>query len=176
MEIYEPSDDSFFFAVFLKKYVRKNKPTSFLDVGCGSGILAKAIEKSFQKNKIICVDINPSAILATKLLGFKTIKSNLFSKISPSKKFDLITFNAPYLPEDKNEPKSSRLATTGGKNGDEVSIKFIKQAKKHLTENGKILLLISSLTPMEKINEFKPKIIARKKLFMEELKILEFSN
>lgn len=174
MEIYQPSDDSFLFARFLKNYIKKNNPSTFLDMGCGSGILAKTVENVFQNNKILCVDINPSAVLTTKLLGFKTIKSNLFAKISKNKKFDLITFNAPYLPLDNNEPKSSQLATTGGKNGDEISVKFLKQALKHLNKNGKILLLISSLTPMDKINQFKPKIVAKKKLFMEELLILEF--
>ena len=86
----------------------------------------------------------------------------------------MITFNAPYLPEAKHEPKCSKLITTGGKKGDEISLKFLKQAKEHLNENGRILLLISSLTPLEKINKFEPKILAKKKLFFEELKILEF--
>ncbi len=176
MEIYEPSDDSFFFAGFLKNYVKKNKPATFLDMGCGSGILAKTVEKFFTKGKILCVDINPSAVSATRLIGLKAVKSNLFSKVSKNKKFDLITFNAPYLPMDVNEPKESQLATTGGKNGDEIPIKFLKQAKNYLADNGKILLLISSLTPLEKINKFKPKILAKKKLFFEELLILQFNK
>ena len=174
MEVYEPSDDSFFFAGFLKNYLKKNKPSNFLDMGCGSGILAKTVSKFFKKKDILCADINPSAVVATRLIGFKTIKSNLFSKISKNKKFDLITFNAPYLPQVEHEPKFSQLITTGGKEGDEISLKFLKQAKDHLTDKGKILLLISSLTPFEKINKFKPKILVKKKIFFEELLILEF--
>lgn len=176
MEVYEPSDDSFFFAGFLKNYVRKNKPSNFLDMGCGSGILAKTVSRFFSKANILCVDVNPSAVLATRLLGFNSMKSNLFSKIPKTKKFDLITFNAPYLPEVKEEPKSSRTITTGGKNGDEISLKFLKQANNHLTERGKILLLVSSQTPLEKINKLKPKILSKKKLFFEELLILEFNS
>lgn len=176
MEVYEPSDDSFFFAGFLNSYVKKNKPKNFLDMGCGSGILAKTVSKFFSKKDIICVDTNPAAVAATRLIGFKAIKSNLFSKIPKSKKFDLITFNAPYLPEAENEPKDSSLITTGGKNGDEISLKFLKQAKKHLTDDGRILLLISSLTPQDKINKFNPKILTKKSLFFEKLLILEFHN
>lgn len=177
MEIYQPSDDSYFFAEFLKTYLRKskNKFKTFLDVGCGSGILAKAASKHFVKKNILCVDINPSAVIATKLIGFRAIKSNLFSKISKEQKFDLITFNAPYLPETEHEPACSKLITTGGKNGDEVSLKFLNQAKDYLSEKGKILLLVSSLTPMEKIKEFRPKIVAKRKLFFEELRILEIT-
>lgn len=176
MEVYEPSDDSYFFAEFLKKYLKKHHPNNFLDIGCGSGILAKTVSKFFKNENIVCVDINPAAVSATRLLGFKTINSNLFSKVSKKLKFDLITFNAPYLPEGEYEPEESMLITTGGKRGDEISLKFLKKAKNYLTDNGKILLLISSLTPMEKINEFKPKIVAKRKIFFEELKILEFKK
>jgi release factor glutamine methyltransferase len=175
-EIYEPSDDSYFFAEFLKRYLKKSKPQTYLDIGCGSGILAKTVSNFFKKENILCADINPSAVSATRLLGFKTIKSNLFSKIEKKKKFDLITFNAPYLPEGEYEPSESMLITTGGKRGDEISLKFLKQAKEHLTEKGKVLLLISSLTPVERINKLKPKLLAKKKIFFEELRIYEFKK
>lgn len=175
MLIYEPSDDSYFFARFLQKYLKKNHPKTFLDMGCGSGILTKTVSKFFDSKNIICVDINQSAISTAKLLGFKAIKSDLFMKIPRENKFDLIVFNAPYLPENKNEPHESKLTTTGGRRGDEISVKFLKQAKNYLNENGKILLLISSLTPTDKINKFKPRLVAKKKIWFEELLILEFS-
>tara|TARA_Y100000310_G_scaffold343792_1_gene453045 strand:- start:240 stop:776 length:537 start_codon:yes stop_codon:yes gene_type:complete len=178
MAIYKPSDDSFFFAQFLKKYFAKlkNKDISYLDMGTGSGILAETAEKSGIKN-IFAVDIDKESVKHVKK-RFKTIQSNLFSKIpnSKSKKFDLITFNAPYLPFDKREPKFSQLVTTGGKKGDEISIKFLKQAKKYLNKNGKIFLLISSLTPQNKIRKSHPIIAAQKKLFFEKLLILEMKN
>ena len=45
---------------------------------------------------------------------------------------------------------------------------------KHLNKNGKILLLISSLTPFDRIKKFGVKILAKKKLPMfEELILLE---
>ena len=142
-------------------------------MGTGSGILAKTASKFLPPKNILAVDINPDAIKQLKKQKFKTKKSNLFSNIK--QKFDLITFNAPYLPLDKRESKSSQFATTGGKRGDEISLKFLKQAKKYLNKNGKIFILISSLTPINKIKKFKPKIVARKKIFMEELLILKFT-
>lgn len=181
MEIYQSAEDSYFFAEFLESYLpsttyhlppAKLSSITLLDMGTGSGILAKTASKFIPKENITLVDINPNAI--KKLKEFNSIQSNLFEKIEG--KFDLIIFNAPYLPEDKKEPKPSQVATTGGKHGDEISLKFLKQAKKHLNKNGKIFLLISSLTPMDKIKKFKPKIVTRKKIFMEELFILEFKN
>ncbi len=191
MEIYQPAEDSTMFVNFLKDYLSDTRhPTpdtrQFLDVGTGSGILAKTANKFLPSENITAIDINPKAIKALQNQPFKTIQSNLFQaftktpKLQKSEtpktiKFDLIVFNAPYLPLDKREPKSSRACTTGGKTGDEISLEFLHQAKPHLSPNGKIFLLISSLTPTEKIKKLWPyKIVARKKIFMEELQILEF--
>lgn len=174
MDIYKPSDDSYFLSEFLKKYLKKNKISSYLDMGTGSGILSETVSKFINKKNILTADINPKSIKLLRSKNFNSIKTNLFDKIKEN--FNLITFNAPYLPLDSREPKDSQIATTGGKRGDEISIKFIKQAKKHLNKNGKILLLISSLTPIDKIKKFKYKIVARKKIFMEELLILEFTS
>jgi methylase of polypeptide subunit release factors len=51
------------------------------------------------------------------------------------------------LPEEKLEPKDSALSTTGGKKGNEILERFLKEAKDHLNKNGKILIVVSSLTP-----------------------------
>jgi len=179
--IYTPSDDSFFLADFLEKYFSnlKNKNISYLDLGTGSGILSKtAIKSNIPKQNILASDINQQAVKYVRSkLKINTICSNLFEKIN--KRFDLITFNAPYLPDDifskKYEEEKSKLATTGGKNGDEISLKFLKQAKKYLNKNGKIFLLVSSLTPLNKIKKFNPKFVAEKSIFFEKLLILEFS-
>jgi len=155
-------------------YPAKQQNIKFLDMGTGSTILAQTAYDKEIKN-ITAVDINPKAIKLAKEKGFKAIKSNLFDKIPKTEKYDIICFNAPYLPENKKESKNSQLATTGGKNGDEIALKFIKQAKKHLNPNGKIYLLISSLTPINKIKKYTPKIVKRKKIFFEELMILEIN-
>ena len=177
MGIYQPSDDSHVFADFLKKYITKIQHSKsniqFLDIGTGSGILAKIASEFMSPKNITATDINQTALRALQKEKFQTIESNLFENIKG--KFDLITFNAPYLPRDEREPKESQLATTGGERGYEISLRFLKQAKSHLNKNGKILLLISSLTPTNKIEKLWPyNIVARKKLFMEELQILEF--
>ena len=175
MQVYEPSDDSYFFLSFLEKYLerQKNKNLSYLDMGTGSGILSEIALKYLNKKNILASDINQKAISLVKEKGFNVKRSNLFENIH--RKFDIITFNAPYLPEDKREPKDSCVATTGGKSGDEISIEFLKQAQKHLKKDGKIFLLISSLTPQERIKKFNPRIVERKKVFTEDLLILKFS-
>lgn len=169
-----PREDSYFFQDFLKKYLKsQNKEISFLDMGTGSGILCKTALEFLPREKILGVDINPKAVNHVLLKGIRAIQSDLFANINEN--FDLIVFNAPYLPKDEynKEPKDSQLETTAGKKGDEIIIKFLKQAKQHLTKNGKILLLLSSLTPMKNIEKYKPKIVAEKSLFFEKLIIFE---
>jgi release factor glutamine methyltransferase len=172
MEIYQPAEDSYMFVDFLKNYLSKNKINSYLDMGTGSGVLSEAVCGFLSKDKMLAADINSNAVDFVKSKGYNSIESDLFENING--KFDLITFNAPYLPLDNREPIYSRLATTGGKNGDEVSIKFLKQAKSYLNKYGVVFLLISSLTPMENINLFKPKIVFKKRIFGEDLIILRF--
>jgi release factor glutamine methyltransferase len=198
--MYNPSDDSFFFADFLEKYLSglskdKKEKITLLDMGSGSGILAETAKKAGVKN-IIAAEINKKAVQHIKNKNIPVIQSDLFKPIKTIKcgqdrrqlitkanrikllnqKFDIILFNAPYLPQDKEEPIESQLETTGGKMGDEISIEFLAQAKKHLKANGKIFLLISSLTPLNRIKMFKPHVVARKKIWFEELLILRFSH
>ena len=122
--IYNPREDSFLLEKEVKKYA---KGKSFLDMGAGSGIQAKAAQSAGAKS-VLCADINKEAVKELKSLGFKAVKSDLFSNIK--EKFDVISLNPPYLPEDKLEDKASRLATTGGKKGDEIILRFLRDAKK----------------------------------------------
>lgn len=163
--IYEPREDSF----LLQKYVKKYAKGKVLDLGAGSGIQAiTALEKT--KN-VLAADIDPEAVKLLKKKGINAKVSNLFSNVKG--KFDLIIFNPPYLPEDKREPKDSALATTGGKKGYEIIGRFLKQAKKFLKKEGKILMVFSSLTgdveEMIKKYDYNFKKLEEKKLFFEKL-------
>src|SRR3989344_2708496 len=141
--IYEPSEDSFLLADAVKKY---SKGKSVLDIGTGSGIQAKTAV-SVGAKFVLASDINEKALEHVKSTsqGIQTTHSNLFGNISG--KFDLIIFNPPYLPADKREDMESQEVTTGGKKGDEIILEFLRQAKEHLSSNGIILLVLSSLTP-----------------------------
>lgn len=171
--IYSPSDDSCLLEEQIKKYSKEKK---FLDMGSGSGIQASAA-KLAGASSILAVDINEEAIRILKNKCIPAIKSDLFSNISKESKFDIIAFNPPYLPEDKREDKESALATTGGKDGDEIIMRFLKQAKSHLNRNGFILLVLSSLTPrhriMQLLSELKmeKEVLSEKKIFMESLEV-----
>ena len=169
--MYQPAEDSELMAEFLPLVIRKENSQTFLDMGCGSGIQSvAAIEAGIKKDNILAVDIDVEALEETGKLGVQTRKSDLFENVQ--ERFDLIAFNPPYLPEDKHDKSAE---TTGGKHGWEIIEKFLQQAREHLTERGKILLLFSSLTDKEKVDScieeagFESKVLAVQKHFQEEL-------
>lgn len=175
-EIYKPADDSYLLSLTLKKAV-KNKKIKALDMGSGSGIQTQTlIDLGLKQENITIVDINPLAIkhLSNKFSESKVIKSNLFTKIKG--KFDLIVFNPPYLPIDKKEPKDSRINTSGGIKGSEIINKFLKSAKNFLADNGRIILLTSTLTKDIDFSGYRKKLLSREKIFFEELFVYKLKN
>lgn len=178
-EIYQPAEDSYLMQRILKEKIpeilKENPNLKFLEIGSGSGIhLETAFNIGIKKENIFSVDINPNAVSHCNVLGFNCINSDLFQNI-PGKKYNIIIFNPPYLPRDKKEPKDSQTATTGGKKGNEIILKFLEQAKDYLEKDGKIFLITSSLSEdidFKKLG-YQEKEIGCEKLFFERLCIWE---
>ena len=165
--IYEPQEDSFFLLSFLKDYCKGN----ILEIGCGSGIL---MEEALKYTKDVSgVDIDAVSVKHCKDRGLRVIQSDLFDKVKGS--YDFIIFNPPYLPFDSREDSESAVATTGGFKGNELVLRFLEEVKIYLNKGGKILMLVSSLTPNfeEDLKDkgFKFKKLGVKKEFYEELKV-----
>ncbi len=78
-------------------------------------------------------------------ISFK--QSDLFSNVTG--KFDTTIFNPPYLPID---PRLKDTSLDGGKHGYEVLEKFLSHASAYLNPNGKILVVFSSLTKKDKVD------------------------
>lgn len=180
MSIYEPREDSYLLSDTLKEYLKKisDKNIKILDMGSGSGIHAE-ICRELGFEDILTADINPDSVKLLKSKGFKSINTDLFSRINREQRFDLIIFNPPYLPEDKREPLDSSLQTCGGKMGYEIILKFLEESKNFLKKKGKIILLFSSLSEPEVILSralqirYKIKLLKKQKLFFEELYVYE---
>jgi len=165
--VYKPDEDSYLIAEFVKKYAKGKK---VLDMGTGTGILAETALKSGAKEVLAC-DIDKEAVKEAEKKGIKAVSSDLFKNVKG--KFDLIIFNPPYLPKDKREGKDTD--TSGGKKGYELTLRFLKQAEKHLEEKGFILIVVSSLSKPEELYSrikelgLKYKILGEKKMFFETI-------
>ena len=174
-QIYLPAEDSFFMSECLSQIIpdliKKNNNLKFLEIGSGSGInLETASNLGIKKQNIFSSDINTKAVSRCRSLGFHCIKSDLFSRI-PENKFNIIIFNPPYLPEEDFEPEDSRISTTGGKKGNEIIIKFLRQAKNYLDNFGVILIITSSYSEnitFKKLG-YNSEKLSTKNLFFEKL-------
>ena len=160
----------------LEKHIGKYANGKVLDMGTGSSILAqKAAETA---DNVLAVDISQKAIASApknKKIQYK--QSDLFSNVK--EKFDLIIFNPPYLPQDKNLKDP---ALYGGKKGYEILVKFLNLANDYLANNGTILILFSSLTNKEIIDQtIKDNLytfdqIDEQSLFFEQLYVYEIKK
>jgi release factor glutamine methyltransferase len=172
--LYLPSEDSFLLAKSVEAYTGK----SALEIGIGSGAVLRVLHENFQI--VAGTDID--------FLSVRHCKENLPNDImlaccdaaSPFRyKFDLIVSNPPYLPVEGNERKDSTIH--GDSNGIETTLRFMKSATSVLAENGKVLIVVSSLSNPPKIAEFiaqmnlKRRMISEKKLFFETLTTIELS-
>jgi release factor glutamine methyltransferase len=166
-ETYTPAEDTF----FLAEYVAKERGGSALEIGTGSGYLAGILQKNF--DFVIATDIDFGALRDQKEKTQNKICCDGANVLG--KKFDLIVCNLPYLPSEKIIDKT----TDGGPEGLSVPLGIIKSASSCVKPSGKMLFLTSSLASYQKLMEktksmgFSASILAKKKLFFEELLIIE---
>ena len=176
--MYTPREDSFLLQKAVKKYA-KNKRV--LDMGAGSGIQAQTALNAGAKN-VLAVDIDQEVIKYLTKNHIQAMQSDLFSNIKKNEKFDLIVFNPPYLPEDLREDKESARITSGGKQGDETIIRFLKQSLAHLALKGSIFIVLSSITPQKRLNKLlkkqglSKKVLDKTSVFMETLEVWKISR
>ena len=186
--VYEPAEDSFLFAENLDV----QKGAEVMDVGTGSGFLAVLAAEN--AGNVVALDVNPYAIRCAKANAVLNrveskidfMQASLLTSLNSKAKFDLILFNAPYLPSEAYEAQSwIGRSWAGGVNGREVIDSFITQVPTHMKFGGRVLLMQSSLTGVkETINNFAAcslcaSIKAEQKLpFFETLTLIEakFSN
>jgi len=182
--VYEPAEDTFLIAKHLKV------DGFVLDVGTGCGILS--VLAASKAKHVVAVDINPYAARCAKINAevngvsdkIDILIGDLFNPIHENLTFDTILFNAPYLPDEKRKESKSLIeyAWSGGKDGREVIDRFIQQAPKYLKPYGRILLVQSSLSDVEKtIREFRKRrlqarIIDEEKIFFETISLIEALN
>jgi len=167
---YTPSEDTFFIA----DHIENEKGDFALDIGSGSGYLTKLLYENF--SLVVGTDIN------YEVLKHQTYKTKNLVCCNGSDalkiKFDFIVCNLPYLATDE----ILDVATDGGVEGFEIPKKIFDSVHKNLKENGKFIFVTSSLSNYQRLVDYaqklgwKTRILAKKKLFFEELILIEAIN
>jgi len=183
-DVYEPAEDTFLVADSLTDGVKEGDIV--LDIGTGCGILAIIAAK--KAKKVVATDVNPQAVECARLNAesngvsnkIETRLGDLFQPIQKTKRFDVIVFNAPYLPTPPQEQKTwIGRAWAGGLTGRQIIDQFITEAPQYSKRNGKILLVQSSLANIEQtLKRFRKayletEIIAEKKVAFETIVVIQ---
>ena len=170
---YEPREDSFLMLEALAELSLGG--LRVLDMGTGSGILAVYCAR--RGADVTASDIDIEAIRVLQItsdrmgISIKLVTCDLFSKIH--ERFDIVVFNPPYLPSSTIGDRT----TDGGEAGTEVITRFLSELTQHLVENGRGILVISSLNDPERLMMRHPdlgfKTLRERSLFFERLHVLE---
>lgn len=115
-----------------------------LDVGTGSGAIALVLARLGKE--VTAIDVDPEAIACARAnaeangVAVRALCSDLFSALE-GERFDLIVFNAP-LSHDRIEHPVDRVARDPD---GALTLRFLREAPRHLTPNGFVALLASSV-------------------------------
>jgi len=129
--VYKTSADT----ELMAKTAKINSNQSFLEVGCGAGVVSIILSKSAKSG--IGTDINELAVRNSefnarryKIKNVKFIKSDLFENIHD--KFDVIICNPPY----NNLPANDDVDKMFWDANNEMKRRFFEEVGNHLNDNG----------------------------------------
>jgi release factor glutamine methyltransferase len=130
----------------------KNKKLLILDVCTGTGCIALTLAHALPQSSVVATDIDERAIALCKknakhngISNTTCIKSDLFTKIPKTKKFDFIISNPPYIPLDEWKTLDAsvkewetKTALVADDNGLALIKEIIEQAPEYLKENSEL--------------------------------------
>ncbi|TFG31890.1 methyltransferase domain-containing protein [Candidatus Thorarchaeota archaeon] len=160
-------------------------PADFvLDVGCGAGLASLVAASNAQR--VVSIDISLPAVRNTSenlrknglVQNVSVVQADLFKGLSDESKFTMIMFNPPYLPADEMNTDMDH-ALIGGKEGSELTERFVKDASCHLVLDGRLYVVVSSLSNSNAIiktfheSNFQVEQVNETPLFFEKIQVLK---
>lgn len=170
---YRAAEDTFLLADVLSKY----RFDRALEIGVGEGYVTAELAK--RSKMVVGTDMDINAIRKTlqrlRDARLENVDLIVCDGAKPIQlKFDVCTFNPPYLPSDMAD-----ITFAGGKEGIETTKEWFDQCTSLLNHYGRIIFVASDLSNVSRlvsyINEkgFETKILARKEFFFEEISVIE---
>jgi len=180
-EVYKPSDDTY----LLLDNMEVELNAEVLEVGCGCGILS--IVAAERARSVTALDVNPQAVLCAKFNAEQNGVSDkvevycgdMLTAVRGDRKFDVVLFNAPYLPTDAGESGGFlEKAWAGGEAGRGMIDRFLDSIGNHIKLGGSFQMVQSSLSDIDKTIAiatemgFEAKVVAEKRFMFERLCII----
>lgn len=152
-DVYEPAEDTDLLARVLREREPDLRGRRCADVGTGTGAIALVLAELGAR--VVAVDVSPLAVglarenLAGRALG--VVRGDLMGALSGP--FDVVAFNAPYLPSEPEERIEGWLdrAFHGGEGGVEVSERWVHDLPRVLAPQGRAYLAVSSRADLERL-------------------------
>jgi release factor glutamine methyltransferase len=125
---------------------------SVLDVFTGSGALGVVAAREGAR-EVTAVDVSRRAVLNARLnarlngVRLRVVRGDLFEPVA-RRRFDVILANPPYVPSEKAElpPRGAERAWDAGLDGRALLDRFCAEVVRHLSPNGRVLIVQSSLS------------------------------
>jgi release factor glutamine methyltransferase len=169
---YLSSDDS----RLLRQELSSVHGDACLEIGVGYG--SNLVEISNRFKLAVGTDLKKTeAMLASDDDSVQLVITDTASCFRDSA-FDLVIFNPPYLPSEQIVD----ISVDGGKDGLDVPKMFLEEALRVVRPKGQIFVVLSSECSMSEFNGFCKKlkvcfeVVARKKLFFEEIYVFRLSR
>lgn len=141
---------------FAREVPKIVKRKSFLEIGTGTGVIALfvCLHKS---TSVMVTDINAAAVKNARKtfrlhkLHIPVRLGSVFAPIKKNEKFDVIFWNHPF----HASKKAKNMLERGGYDHQYESLRiFFRDAKKHLTGDGEVLLGTSKNARLDLVKEF----------------------
>ncbi len=172
--VYEPAEDTYLLADHLPE-----EPARLLEIGTGTGLVALTAARL--GHRVTATDVNPAATACARwnadinATPIDVREGDLFEPVR-GEEFDVIAFNPPYLPPSQL-PEDDPIHTAT--EDPQVIERFLRGLAQDEVLWKKAYLVVSTLTPREHLRplrELDHRTVATRRLFFEELRLLEITR
>lgn len=148
-KVYQPAEDSHLLAETAAEEIAGDELV--LEVGTGSGYVSEYVAEETGA-RVMGADVNPHACERARERGVEAVRADLVSPFR-DEAFDAVVFNPPYLPTEPDDERDDWMerALSGGESGREVIDPFLDAVGRVLAPDGRVFLLVSSLSGVEEV-------------------------
>ncbi|MEU9335588.1 methyltransferase [Streptomyces sp. NPDC048290] len=159
---------------------------SFLEIGCGTGVIAVTAALSGCAS-VTALDINEKAVANTVVNAgrhgvgdrVRVLHSDMYAALGPDDRFNTVFWNVPWTYVEDGYALSTDLHSAVFDPGYQGQARYIAGAPAHLAEGGRLLLGTADLGDRERLDQLAEKAgmrieVLRRVRRIEEVRVMEY--